>query len=81
MYVASAGRRRGISRRILAELERIATEFGYSMVRLETGIHQAEAMGLYESAGYQRIAAFGPYVGSAISVYYEKVLAESECSA
>ena len=74
MYVAPAGRRRGIARRILAELERRAAEFGYRAVRLETGIHQHEAIGLYESSGYRRIAAFGHYIGSAISVCYEKAL-------
>ena len=74
MYVAPAGRRRGIARRILAELERRAADFAYRTVRLETGIHQHEAIGLYESAGYRRIPAFGHYVGSAISVCYEKAL-------
>jgi putative acetyltransferase len=74
MYVAPDGRRRGIARRILAELERRATDFGYRTVRLETGIHQHEAIGFYESSGYRRIAAFGHYVGSAISVCYEKAL-------
>jgi GNAT superfamily N-acetyltransferase len=74
MYVAPAGRRRGIARRILAELERRAADFGYLAVRLETGIHQHEAIGLYEASGYRRIPAFGHYVGSAISVCYEKAL-------
>jgi len=74
MYVAPAGRRRGVARRILAELERVAAEFGYRAVRLETGIYQAEAIALYESSGYRRIPAFGHYVGSAISVCYEKLV-------
>ena len=74
MYVAPTGRRRGIARRILAELERAAAEFGYRAVRLETGIYQAEAIALYESSGYRRIPAFGHYVGSAISVCYEKLV-------
>jgi GNAT superfamily N-acetyltransferase len=74
MYVAPPGRRRGIARRILAELECVATGFGYRVLRLETGIYQAEAMGLYESCGYRRIPAFGHYIGSAISVCYEKDL-------
>ena len=64
--------------KILAELERAAAEFGYRAVRLETGIYQAEAIALYESSGYRRIPAFGHYVGSAISVCYEKLVSGGE---
>jgi len=74
MYVAPAGRRKGIARRILAELERSAVDFGYKAIRLETGILQPEAQRLYESCGYKRIAAFGHYAGNPTSVCYEKVL-------
>jgi putative acetyltransferase len=77
MYVAPAGRRQGIARRILAELEHRAAGFGYRTIRLETGIRQPEAQRLYESLGYQRIAAFGPYVGNPTSVCYEKVINEN----
>jgi putative acetyltransferase len=80
MYVAPAARRGGIARRLLAELERRAMEFGYRAIRLETGIRQPEAQRLYESCGYKRIAAFGHYAGNPISVCYEKVLtAVSQC--
>lgn len=74
MYVAPAGRRKGIARRIMAELESRAIDFGYRVIRLETGIHQPDAQRLYESCGYRRIAAFGHYVGNSTSVCYEKVL-------
>jgi ribosomal protein S18 acetylase RimI-like enzyme len=74
MYVAPAGRRKGIARRLLAELEQSAMEFDYRAIRLETGILQPEAQRLYESCGYKRIATFGPYVGNPISICYEKVL-------
>jgi GNAT superfamily N-acetyltransferase len=74
MYVAPAGRRRGIARQILLELERRAVEFGYHALRLETGVRQPEAQRLYESVGYRPIAAFGPYVGNPTSVCYEKRL-------
>jgi putative acetyltransferase len=77
MYVAPAGRRQGIARRVLTELERHAVGFGYRAIRLETGIRQPEAQHLYESLGYQRIAAFGSYVGNPSSVCYEKVIAEN----
>jgi GNAT superfamily N-acetyltransferase len=74
MYVAPAGRRQGVARRILMDLERRAREFGYCAIRLETGIRQPEAQRLYESLGYQRIAAFGPYAGNPLSVCYEKII-------
>jgi GNAT superfamily N-acetyltransferase len=45
-------RRRGLSRRVLAELERIAATQGYSRVYLTTGPRQPEAVALYASAGY-----------------------------
>ncbi|MBL9166208.1 MAG: GNAT family N-acetyltransferase [Verrucomicrobiales bacterium] len=74
MYVAPAGRRQGIARRILVDLERHANEFEYRTILLETGVRQPEAQRLYESLGYQRTRAFGPYVGNPTSVCYEKVL-------
>ena len=74
MYVAPAGRRQGIARLILVELERHAAGFGYRAIRLETGVRQPEAQLLYEALGYQRIAAFGPYAGNPTSVCFEKKL-------
>jgi putative acetyltransferase len=81
MYVVATGRRKGVARRILAELERRAIAFGYRAIRLETGTLQSEARHLYESCGYKRIAAFGLYVGNPISVCYEKVLVPCSPSA
>jgi putative acetyltransferase len=49
------------------------------VLRLETGIHQAAAIGLYEGYGFRRCGAFGHYAGLpphriAASVFYEKPL-------
>lgn len=74
MYVAPAGRRRGIARKILVELEHRARVFGYRTVRLETGTGQPEAMALYEACGYHRIPAYGSFVGNPSSVCYAKSL-------
>ena len=74
MFVRPAGRRRGIARQILAKLEQRAAELGFTTVRLETGREQPEAIALYESSGYQRIPAFGGYVGNPNSVCFEKPL-------
>jgi putative acetyltransferase len=74
MFVRPALRGKGISRSILAFLEATARAFGYTMVMLETGIHQTEAIGLYESSGYQRMDCYGSYQDSPISLCYEKKL-------
>jgi putative acetyltransferase len=74
MYVAPHGRRRGIARRILHALEELAEGFNYRAIRLETGLEQPEAIGLYESSGYHRIAAYGHHVGDSLSVCFEKFI-------
>lgn len=74
MFVTSAHRRKGIARRLLAEIEAFIAQQGYTTARLETGTLQEEAIALYESAGYRRIPPFGPYVGNPISVCFEKAL-------
>jgi GNAT superfamily N-acetyltransferase len=74
MYVAPEARGRGISRRILVGLEEQAAALGYRRVILETGIRQAEAMALYESAGYEPIANYGGYRDSPLSRCYAKAL-------
>lgn len=74
MYVRPKMRGQGISRRILKTLETLAREYDYTTVRLETGLRQPQAMGLYESEGYQRIPCFGDYALDPLSVCYEKTL-------
>jgi GNAT superfamily N-acetyltransferase len=74
MYVRKAARGRKISRQILKHLEQLAREFGYRMVRLETGILQPEAIALYESCGYQRVVCYEPYEDLPDFICYEKML-------
>jgi putative acetyltransferase len=74
MFVRPTARGQGLSRRILTELEKLAREFGYQVVRLETGTRQTEAIGLYESAGYAPIDCYGIYADEPLSVCYEKLL-------
>ncbi|MFG2906051.1 GNAT family N-acetyltransferase [Kitasatospora sp. NPDC048286] len=52
MWTHSAHRRRGLARRVLAELERTAAAVGYTRIHLTTGPRQPEAMNLYLAAGY-----------------------------
>jgi len=74
MYVAPQGRRRGVARRILHALEQLAAGFNYRAIRLETGLEQPEAIGLYESSGYHRIAAYGHHSSDPRSVCFEKTI-------
>ena len=74
MYVQPEARGLGISRRILEALEQEARALGRKRLWLETGVNQPEAIGLYESSGFERIPNFGPYVGEARSVCFEKLL-------
>jgi GNAT superfamily N-acetyltransferase len=74
MYVVPAARGRGLGRRILVELEDAARGLGYTGVVLETGDRQPEALGLYESSGYERIPCYPPYDSRALSLCFEKRL-------
>lgn len=58
MYTRSDFRRRGVAQAVLAELERLALEFGYTNIKLQTGPKQPEAAALYELVGYYRIPRF-----------------------
>ena len=75
MYVRPAARGRG-----LARLEEAASAAGYAQLWLETGLAQPEAMALYESAGYQRIAPFGQFSWAPDQRCYGKVLASTPSS-
>lgn len=74
MYVSAAVRRRGLARRLLAELERSAVEAGIEQVVLNTGPEQPEAIAMYEAAGYQRIKGFGHYACEPSAVFFGKAL-------
>ncbi|WTG93824.1 GNAT family N-acetyltransferase [Kitasatospora sp. NBC_01560] len=52
MWTHSAHRRRGLARRVLAELESAAAAVGYTRIFLTTGPLQPEARGLYLATGY-----------------------------
>jgi putative acetyltransferase len=72
MWVDPAHRRSGIARRILAALERTAERMDISVLILETGLRQPEAISLYEGHGYTRTEPYGEYIGNPTSVCYEK---------
>jgi GNAT superfamily N-acetyltransferase/DNA-binding MarR family transcriptional regulator len=63
MWVARSARGLGLGRRLLAELEERARERGATAIRLETNRRLAEAISLYQSAGYVEVPPFNdePY--------------------
>ena len=75
MYVRPQYRGLGLAKMMLAHLERYALAQGVYLLRLETGIHQHEAIGLYESVGFHRVPPFGSYHEDPLSLFFEKRLA------
>ena len=72
MFVRSQFRGLGLAKLMLEHLEQYTREHHIHVLRLETGIHQKEAIGLYESVGFQRIPPFGEYVDDPLSIFFEK---------
>jgi putative acetyltransferase len=74
MFIAPHARGIKLGRRLLENLEAQARQRGISTLRLETGIHQPEALGLYRACGYRDIPPFGDYLPDPLSVFMEKTL-------
>jgi len=74
MWVEPEARGRGLSRRLLAALEAEAAAQGIGLLRLETGIASAEALGLYRSAGFVECPPFADYRPDPNSVFMERRL-------
>jgi len=74
MWVEPHARGSGLGRRILETIETVARGEGVTLLRLETGVSQVEAIDLYRSAGFSAIAAFGAYQPDPLSIFMEKPL-------
>lgn len=74
MYVERAQRGRGLSRLLLAEVERTAWEAGVRRLVLNTGPVQVAAVQLYESSGYEPVAPFGHYARYGSALFYGRTL-------
>ena len=72
MYVRPAFRGRGIGRMLVDRLAEHARTHGITTLRLETGIHQREAIALYEKLGFKQIQPFGHYTHDPVSRCYER---------
>jgi putative acetyltransferase len=74
MYIKPAFRGKGIGKKILNEIELSAKQANIYTLRIETGIYQPEAIGLYEKLGFYRIPPFGDYKPDPLCVFFEKKL-------
>ena len=76
MYVDDTARGQSLGKQLLTALENHARNAKLDWIRLETGIHQPEAIGLYHRAGYIDIPPYGDYLPDPVSVFMEKRLSE-----
>ena len=74
MFVANAARGLGAGRALLQRIEETAQYEGVRVLRLETGIRNAEALALYRREGFVERGPFGSYLPDPLSVFMEKRL-------
>lgn len=74
MYIRPDFRGKGLGKLLLNTLAAYALENQVRLLRLETGIYQTEAIGLYERFGFRRIPPFGNYTDDPLSLCYEMEL-------
>jgi putative acetyltransferase len=77
MWVIPEARRLGVSKIILAALEARARSEGVRILRLETGVENHAALGLYTRAGFKRRDPFADYRADPLSVFMQKDLSNS----
>ncbi|WP_020651399.1 GNAT family N-acetyltransferase [Massilia niastensis] len=74
MMVDEARRGQGAGRKLLEHLAMFARMSGLHALKLETGIHQPEAIALYGRFGFTRCDPFGDYQPDPLSLFMEKRL-------
>jgi putative acetyltransferase len=74
MFVDPAARGLRIGKLLLQAVINAARQAGLAAIRLETGIYQQEAIGLYRAYGFNEIPAFGAYSPDPLSLFMEKRL-------
>lgn len=72
MYVRAAFRGMGLAKKLIGVLEAHTRDNGIRLLRLETGIFSAEAIGLYQRMGFYEIGPFGDYTLDPNSRYFER---------
>ncbi|WP_440410864.1 GNAT family N-acetyltransferase [Neorhizobium petrolearium] len=74
MFVDEAARGLKLGKRLMDAILERAVERGMSIIRLETGIYQPQAIGLYRAYGFVEIGPFGDYKRDPLSIFMEKRL-------
>lgn len=74
MYVAPAGRGRGLAGELLTDMERRAGLTGATRVLLHTGLRQEAAIALYRRRGYHEVPVFPPYLEVPESICFARDL-------
>jgi putative acetyltransferase len=74
VFVLENQRGKGISKAIMQALEGHLRQRSVGLARLETGIKQPEAIGLYRRLGYVERGPFGGYKPDPLSLFMEKRL-------
>jgi putative acetyltransferase len=79
MYTRPAARGRGVAKALLRRMEDEARGANKSVLRLETGTYQREAIGLYKRMGFRPRGPFGSYAmmpacNIETSLFFEKAL-------
>lgn len=74
MFVDEQARGLKVGQQLLEALETEAIRYGAFVIRLETGILQPEAIGLYRKSGFVEIGPFGSYRKDPLSIFMEKRL-------
>nr|WP_256449236.1 GNAT family N-acetyltransferase [Photobacterium sp. GJ3] len=71
MFVLDNYRGLGISRQIMEALHQYLKHNGVQVVRLEAGVSQPEALGLYQTLGYRVRPPYGLYQEHPLSIFME----------
>lgn len=75
IYLDPSARGHGLGRLIIERLVAESKSRGFRMMRLETGISQPEALGLFEACAFKRCGPFGDYPSDdPYSVFMEREL-------
>ena len=74
VFVDPTVRGKGVARALMEALEREAAKRGVTLMQLETGIKQPEAIALYRKFGYAERGPFGSYQPDPLSLFMEKRL-------
>lgn len=78
MFVQPEQRGKRLGARMLSRLEGVALAAELPLLRLETGIHNKDALALYRRAGFVECEPFGDYVPDLLSVFMQKRVRSAE---